>query len=219
MAERVQFYFEPRCPWAFQTSRWVRRLEKLGEIEVEWRVFSLAVANRGDEARVRSETDAAPALRTAVLLRERRGDAAVGRFYEALGSTIHERRESADSAEVIDAALRTAGEDPAVRSDAMADPETWMAVLREHDAAVSEQHVFGVPTLVLDHGGGPAMFGPVVCELPSNDEEARTLWQHVSWLMRYDNFAELKRDRPRRPDFGARTDSQGEPARRTPSAA
>nr|MBA2437248.1 hypothetical protein [Acidimicrobiia bacterium] len=53
---------------------------------------------------------------------------------------------------------------------------------------------FGVPTIVLDGGEGPAIFGPVVSEVPT-DEEAVELWRHVSWLARYENFSELKRDR------------------------
>jgi hypothetical protein len=196
----------------------MRRLEALGAVEVSWAVFSLAVANKGEEARRRADADAAPALRTTVLLREREGNQVVGRFYEALGTAIHVRKEQADGPEVITAALREAGADPSMYSDAMADPGTWETVLREHDAAVRDHHVFGVPTLVLDDGAGQSMFGPILCDLPG-DDEARTLWQHVSWLMRYDNFAEVKRDRPRRPSFDAAAGSRGETAQRAPTAA
>ncbi|HEY4869972.1 MAG TPA: DsbA family protein, partial [Candidatus Dormibacteraeota bacterium] len=68
MADTVRFYFDPRCPWCYQTSRWVRRLDELGELTVTWAVFSLAIANQGDEGRAASTRDGAPALRTAIAL-------------------------------------------------------------------------------------------------------------------------------------------------------
>ena len=55
MAERIRFYFDPLCPWCYQTSRWARRLEELGVLDVEWRVFSLAIVN-GDERGGRPRT-------------------------------------------------------------------------------------------------------------------------------------------------------------------
>jgi predicted DsbA family dithiol-disulfide isomerase len=212
MAERVRFYFEPRCPWCFQTSRWMRRLEELGDVDISWAAFSLAVVNKGDDARRRDDRDAAPALRTAVLLRERHGNRAVGRFYEALGSAIHEHGQPADDESVIIEALQAAGAGASIYHDAMADPRTWATVLQEHDSLVQEKEGFGVPTLVLDDGDGPAMFGPVLYQQPA-DDEARTLWQHVSWLMRNENFAELKRQRTRRPSFSVRADTRGDTAR------
>jgi hypothetical protein len=58
----------------------------------------------------------------------------------------------------------------------------------------------GVPTIVLDDDDGPTIFGPVISELPSDDETVE-LWRHTAWLVRNSNFAELKRDRARRPDL------------------
>jgi hypothetical protein len=75
-------------------------------------------------------------------------------------------------------------------------------VLEEHRALVERTRSFGVPTIVLDGGRGPAFFGPVVSELPT-DEDAIELWHHVSWLTRYGNFSELKRHRLKRPDLPA----------------
>jgi hypothetical protein len=119
-----------------------------------------------------------PALRTATLIRQRKGGAAIGPFYTALGKSIWEQSP------------------PGVGwcDEALSDPGTWEAVLDEHHGLIERTRSFGVPTIVLDGGGGPAIFGPVISELPS-DEDAVDLWRHVSWLARYDNFAELKRDR------------------------
>jgi hypothetical protein len=58
-----------------------------------------------------------------------------------------------------------------------------------------------VPTIRLDGGTGPAIFGPVISNPPGSDAEATELWGHVAWLVRYDNFSELKRDRTIDPDL------------------
>ena len=62
------------------------------------------------------------------------------------------------------------------------------------DLVVDDTKAFGVPTIRLDSGHGPAIFGPVVSEMPT-DEDAIALFEHVVWLVRYPNFGELKRDR------------------------
>jgi 2-hydroxychromene-2-carboxylate isomerase len=194
MTERVRFYFDPRCPWCYQTSRWMRHVERAGEVTVTWAVFSLAIANQGDAARATSNRSGGPALRTAVAVRAAHGDEAVGNFYAALGAAAHERGENVDDPRVIDAALRSAGVDEAVRMNALADPSTWEAVQAEHDEVVATHKAFGVPTIVLDDGKGPAIFGPVIVAVP-DEQEAVELWQHTSWLVRNQNFAELKRER------------------------
>ncbi len=84
MAEQIRFYFDPLCPWCYQTSRWARRLDELGVVEVEWRVFSLAIVNRGDEGRSDPDMWSGPALRTAIAVREAHGNDAVGAFYKAV---------------------------------------------------------------------------------------------------------------------------------------
>ncbi|MEA2670982.1 MAG: hypothetical protein QOG45_1202, partial [Chloroflexota bacterium] len=78
MAEPIRFHLDPLCPWCYQTSRWVRRLEELGEVSVDWAVFSLAIGNKGDEGRAAADTGAAPGLRTLVLVRAEQGAAAAG---------------------------------------------------------------------------------------------------------------------------------------------
>jgi predicted DsbA family dithiol-disulfide isomerase len=201
MAESIRFHFDPLCPWCWQTSRWVRRLEELGEVSVEWAVFSLAIANRGDEGRAASDAGSAPALRTAIRVREEQGNAAAGRFYAAQGSAVHDDGAAVDDETAITSALRTAGLDPGLLARAMADPATWTAVQAEHDELVAAQKAFGVPTIVLDGGAGRAVFGPVISEVPATDTESVELWRHVSWLVRNGNFAELKRERASLPDL------------------
>lgn len=197
--DRVRFYFDPLCPWCWVTSTWMRRLEELGEVHVSWGLFSLALANEGTEkGQVKQHVRGGPSLRTAIAVRDAAGDAAVGRFYEALGRRIHELGEDAADPDVSHAALREAGLDEGLFDQAQADGSTWERVAAEHGALVQRTRSFGVPTIVLDDGEGPAIFGPVVCDTPS-DDDAVELWRHVTWLTRYEPFSELKRDRSRAP--------------------
>jgi 8-oxo-dGTP pyrophosphatase MutT (NUDIX family) len=98
--------------------------------------------------------------------------------------------------------LEEAGLDPSLVDKAMADESTWDAVLAEHNELIANTRSFGVPTIVLDGGEGLAIFGPVISELPTDDDGVE-LWKHVSWLARYENFSELKRDRTIKNDLPA----------------
>lgn len=204
MTERLRFYFDPVCPWCYITSKWVGRLVELGEAEADWAVFSLEIANadneelREEKGHARSER----ALRTTVAVREGAGSLAAGRFYAELGRRVHELGEPVDEAETVAGALADAGLDAGLAEKAMADQGTWEAVRREHMALVERTRSFGVPTVVLDGGEGPAIFGPVIAEVP-DDEDAVELLRHVAWLARYENFSELKRDRTTYPDLAS----------------
>ena len=202
--ERVKFIFDPICPWCYQTSRWAKQLERLGEIELDWGLFSLEVVNleAGKDPR-ELVARSAPALRTATLIRRRQGSKAIGPLYTAIGrQTWESAPPEADMATAVRTALTEVGSDPALCDEAMADASTWDEVLDEHRSFVERTRSFGVPTIVLDGGDGLAIFGPVISELPA-DADAVELWGHVSWLARYGNFAELKRDRVRLPDLPA----------------
>jgi predicted DsbA family dithiol-disulfide isomerase len=197
MAEAIKFYFDPICPWCYMTSRWIYRLEELGEVELSWGVFSLEIVNKGKES---AEMEAAHArsglaLRTAVKVREEEGEAAIGAFYKALGHRIHEKVEPLQEMDTVMEALSDAGLDVGWAEKAEADPATWDAVVAEHNTLVEDTRSFGVPTIQLDGGEGLAIFGPVISKMPATDEESRELLGHVLWLARYGNFSELKRHR------------------------
>ena len=200
--DRVIFYFDPRCPWCYQTARWVRRLAELGEVDLDWRVFSLEVVNRPDDTDAADlEVTGSPALRTAVLVAEEHGSQALGPFYAGLGKRTFETVPPAsDPMEMIRDALTEAGLDPELCDRALADSATWKAVVDSTERVVERIGKLGVPTIVLDDEDGPMMFGPVVSELPP-DDEAVELWRHTAWLVRNDNFSELKRSRSRPPDL------------------
>jgi len=200
--ERVKFYFDPACPWCYQTAKWAWRVEALGEIELEWGVFSLEVVNLASDKDPRElEARSGPALRTAIAIRDQIGSKAIGPFYAALGRRIWEEPPPPeDMVAAVRDSLKEAGLSPDLVDKAMADRATWDMVIEEHRALVAETRSFGVPTIVLDGGAGPAMFGPVISKLP-DDEHAVELWRHSSWLTRYGNFSELKRNRIERPDL------------------
>jgi 2-hydroxychromene-2-carboxylate isomerase len=202
MTDRVRFHFDTLCPWCWQTSKWVRRLVELGEIEASWGTFSLELQNADDPGAVQGNSIAERSLRTAVAVRNKEGEDALGRFYLAIGTAYHERGEALDDPAVVRAALTEAGLDEVLQEQAMSDDATWEAVVAEHRELVETTRSFGVPTIVLDGGEGPAIFGPVIYAVPS-DSDAVELFRHVEWLTRYDNFSELKRDRDRMPDLAS----------------
>jgi DSBA-like thioredoxin domain len=174
----------------------------MGVIELRWAMFSLEL-NRfeGDHADfdpVRSKS--APALRTSLLVRDTQGDEACGHFYAAVGRRYFVGLEDLSQPDTLRAALADAGLSPETYDRALGDPATWQAVLREHQRLASELGAFGVPSLRLDGGDGPCVFGPVIREVPS-DEEAVELLEHVLWLMRDSNFYELKTVRSDYPDL------------------
>jgi len=194
MTTPVRFHFDPRCPWAWQASKWIREVETVRDVEVEWCLFSLEVVNGDlDTEALLKEGDA---LRTLALARRIEGNAAVGRVYQALGERVHERPRERMGDRPIRAALGEAGFDPSLFDEATADVSTNQDVRDEHDAAVAEVGAFGVPVTVLPSGEG--MFGPVISTAPSGDA-AGQLWDHVEWLIRQEGFFELKRERDRRP--------------------
>lgn len=171
-------------------------------VVVEWGVFSLSIQNWDTE---RGEFDperarGIAALRTVITVRDHGGNAAVDAYYAAIGERVFDRLQSANDHDTIRGALADAGLDPGLVDRALGDSSTWERLRAEHDALVNDTRSFGVPTIRLDGGTGPAIFGPVISN-PPPDDDAVALWEHVSWLTRYENFSELKRDRTIDPDL------------------
>ena len=201
--ETIRFYTDPLCPWAWQSSKWIRQVERVRPVRVEWRLFSLFYANEhhrefDDATRDRYLLG----LRLFALVRREGGNDDVGRAYDTIGTLAHEEGRTLD-ATVIREGLQRAGLDPALVDRALADESTLREVEREHREVVDEVDAFGVPTIVLPSGKG--VFGPVTAVAPEG-EDAGELWDHVRWLAERDDFFELKRSRDRKP--GDRTASK-----------
>ena len=140
-----------------QTSRWARRLEELGIIDLDWGLFSLELQNAGKEPEemARAHARSERALRTAVAVRDAAGRKAVGAFYEAVGERVHEQGEALEDPTTVEAALSDAGLDPALCAKAWEDPSTAERVAGEHRELCQQTRSFGVPTIVLEAGTGP----------------------------------------------------------------
>lgn len=109
----VDLWFDPLCPWAWITSRWLLEVEKVRPVRPRWHVMSLAVLNEDkevpEEYRRMLDTEAWWGVRVAVAVEQRSGNEALGRFYTALGTRLHNRREPR-SLETIAAALADVGQ-------------------------------------------------------------------------------------------------------------
>ena len=164
MTERVRFYFDPTCPWAWQTAKWIREVEGVREVRVEWRLFSLRLVNESaDDPLTDTSARSVPALRALALTGREQGNEAVGRLYAAIGERIHDA-EGDLSVDLLREALVAADLDPDTVDRALADPTTAEEVRSQHREAVDEVQGFGVPTVVLPSGRG--IFGPVVAVAP-----------------------------------------------------
>ena len=188
----LTFYLDPRCPWAWRTSLWVREVQRQGLITVQWKLLSLNEINRDAEKTANPEP-MNPALRTLLLARERGGQEAIDRLYLALGRARHDRQEDLSSMGTIEAALEEAKLERGLAQQAIDNPSTAQRVLEEHRDAVTLYGAFGVPWLVLDDNSF-GFFGPVIDEI-QDAETARTLWEHISWLLTQPAFYEMKRSR------------------------
>ena len=196
MTERVRFHFDPGCPWAWQGSKWIREVARQTGIEIDWRLFSLALINSPDADSLADEhAKGTVALRSLVLARRIAANEGVALAYQAIGSLTFESDVKL-SREVAKAAFEEAGLERSLVDQAMQDPSTMEDVRAEHLSAVEEVGCFGVPTIVLESGAG--IFGPVVARAPGG-RKAVELWDHVRWLIEQDGFFELKRERDRRP--------------------
>jgi 2-hydroxychromene-2-carboxylate isomerase len=197
---RVDFWFDPICPWAWITSRWMLEVEKVRPVTTAWHVMSLAVLNEEKEGlseryRASMRTAWGP-VRVLVAAEQAYGPQVLLPLYTALGTRFHQEKAPRDR-ETIVAALAEAGL-PASLADAMDSTE--------YDAAVRASHAEGIKRVGDDVGtpiisvNGMSVFGPVVSPIPRG-EAAGTLWDGVHTIAGVDGFFELKRSRTRQPIF------------------
>lgn len=206
----VELFFDPVCPFCWVTSKWLRQVQRLDGIEVDWRFISLARLNAGPGA-YDDKPDLYPEvhdlgrrlLRVAAAARDRNGPGAVGPLYEAMGNALWERSapeitefEDVLAVQVrgidVAAALRVADLDPTLAT--AADDDRWDAVVAEEtdEALARVGDDVGTPILSFSPPDGPAFFGPVISEVPS-DEDAVRYWHALTTLADMPGFAEVKR--------------------------
>jgi 2-hydroxychromene-2-carboxylate isomerase len=189
--ERLGFHFDVMCPWAYQTSVWVREVRRQVPLQIDWRFFSLEEINREEGKKHPWEREWSYGwgmLRVAALLRRRSMDDC-DRFYEAAGRALHVEGRKPHRPDVAREILASLALDPALVDQAIADPTTSDEVKADHDEVVAAGG-FGVPTLVFDDGS--RIYGPVVVPAPTG-EEALALWDLVQATRRFPHLYEIKR--------------------------
>jgi len=199
MTTSVDFWFDPSCPWAWMTSRWVDEVSAARDLDVTWHIMSLAILNEDKDVPESYRANFPRLMRYARLVTavgELEGQAAVKPLYDALGTRIHPGA-SKDADEVIAGALAEVGL-PAEYAR-YADSDEYDAQLRaSHNDGIDRvgQEV-GTPVIAVN---GTAFFGPVISPTPRG-EQALVLWDGIVAAASYDGFFELKRTRTREPQF------------------
>ncbi|MDQ1636130.1 MAG: hypothetical protein QOJ32_2939 [Frankiaceae bacterium] len=195
----VDFWFDPLCPWAWLTSRWILEVEKVRPVEVRWHVMSLAVLNEGremPEEYVELMRQAWGPVRVLIAAAQQHGEQVLLPLYTALGNRFHlEKREK--DAETVGEALAEVGL-PTSLVAAMTDTGYDEALRASHSAGIARVGMdVGTPVVAV---GDNAFFGPVVTPAPKG-EAAGKLWDGVLLVSATPGFYELKRTRDASPTF------------------
>lgn len=201
--EDMQFWFDPLCPWAWITSRWMLEVEKVRPVKIDWRIMSLAYLNlvqhegKGlSEEYVQRMSKAWGPVRVCAAAAADAGPGILGPLYTAIGTRFHNQGRRDDPA-VIPEALAETGL-PAWLVDAAETAEFDDAIKKSHHEAFDEVGLdVGTPVVRIR---GKALFGPVITPAPKG-EAAGELWDGLVLVSKADGFFELKRSRDRKPTF------------------
>jgi mycothiol-dependent nitroreductase-like protein len=201
--EDMQFWFDPLCPWAWITSRWMLEVEKVRPVRVDWRIMSLAYLNlvqhegKGlNEEYLERMNRAWGPVRVCAAAAADAGPEILGPLYTAIGTRLHNQGRREDPA-VIPEALAEAGL-PAWLADAAETAEFDDVIKKSHHEAFDEVGLdVGTPVVKIR---GKALFGPVITPAPKG-EAAGELWDGLVLVSKADGFFELKRSRDRKPTF------------------
>ncbi|HNA98488.1 MAG TPA: DsbA family protein [Marmoricola sp.] len=196
---QVDFWFDPKCPFAWLTSRWILEVEKVRDIQVNWHLMSLIYLNQDkdiDPGYREMLSDGWLCLRVLERARQEVGEQALLPLYTAMGNRIHLEQQPI-TGEMITSALEAAAL-PSEFAMAMEDPSFDEQIIRSHHQGMDPVgEDVGTPTI---HVNSVAFFGPVITKVPRG-EEAGKLWDGTLLMASYPYFFELKRSRTAALDF------------------
>ncbi|MFJ9821180.1 disulfide bond formation protein DsbA [Streptomyces sp. NPDC101151] len=199
----VPFWFDPLCPWAWVTSRWLLEVEKVRPVRANWRIMSLAYLNL-EQREGKGLSDAYRALmekawdsvRVCAAAAEHAGHDVLGPLYTAIGTRLHNQRRRDDPTVITEALTET--NLPASLASAATSTEFDQLIKDSHQEAFNEVGLdVGTPVLRI---AGTALFGPVLRQAPRG-RAAGQLWDGLVAVASTDGFYELKRSRDSKPSF------------------